>query len=316
MQYYIHTRTEGDRTMIDWDLWHTLLAVFRHGTYLSASRALQVDPTTIGRKIKALERQLGYKLFVRENDRLYPTAKCEVLLPSIEAAAEALRGIDDEAAKSELGAIWRDVRITAPPFLVLHLLAPHLGDLIQNLRINAELIGTADKRLLSRREVDIALRIEDDPTEEMGATNLVRATRIGEIQYGVYYASRLDPDTLPWAGIVERTRRTTGTEAQDKAAGPEGIRYRVNRFEELCQLVVGGSAKAMLPKLVAGSDERLASTGETILSQSLWMFYHRQDEDTGYLVAMRERIANLVQEMLGGSTPKSRKVSPGFAVPK
>ncbi len=284
--------------MIDWDLWHTLLAVSRHGTYLSAARALQVDPTTIGRKIKTLERQLGYKLFVRENDRLYPTTQCEDILPNIEAAAEALRGIDDETAKGELGAIWRDVRITAPPFLVLHMLAPNLGDLIQNLRINAELIGTADKRLLSRREVDIALRIEDDPNEDMVATNLVCATRIGAIHYGIYHANGTDPDTIPWAGIVERTRRTTGADAQNQMAGEEGIRYRVNRFEELCQLVAGGSAKAMLPKLVAARDDRLSSNGKTVLQQSLWMAYHRQDETTGYLVAMRERIANLVQELL------------------
>ncbi len=284
--------------MIDWDLWHTLLAVSRHGTYLSAARALQVDPTTIGRKIKALERQLGYKLFVRENDKLYPTTQCEDILPNIEAAAEALRGIGDEAAKGDLGAIWRDVRITAPPFLVLHMLAPNLGDLIQNLRINAELIGTADKRLLSRREVDIALRIEDDPNEDMAATNLVCANRIGEIRYGIYHANGTDPDTVPWAGIVERTRRTTGTDAQNQMAGDAGIRYRVNRFEELCQLVAGGSAKAMLPKLVAARDERLAGDGKTVLAQSLWMAYHRQDETTGYLVAMRERITHLVQEML------------------
>lgn len=284
--------------MIDWDLWHTLLAVSRHGTYLSAARALQVDPTTIGRKIKALERQLGYKLFVRENDRLYPTAQCEDLLPPIEAAAEALRGIDDESARGDLGAIWRDVRITAPPFLVLHLLAPHLGSLIQNLRINAELIGTADKRLLSRREVDIALRIEDDPNEDLVPTNLVRATRLGEIHYAVYHAKKSDPNTLPWAGIVERTRRTTGADAQNQMAGEDGIRYRVNRFEELCQLVVGGSAKAMLPKVVAERDDRLKSDGKTVLRQALWLLYHRQDEATGYLMTMRERLITLTSEIL------------------
>ena len=141
--------------MIDWDLWHTLLVVFRHGTYLSAARALQVDPTTAGRKIKKLERQLGYQLFVREGDRLFPTAQCEQLLPNIETAAEALRGIDGEAAAGDQGAIWRDIRITAPPFLVLHLLAPKLETLVRDLRVNVDLIGTADKRMLSRREVHI-----------------------------------------------------------------------------------------------------------------------------------------------------------------
>lgn len=284
--------------MIDWDLWHTLLAVFRHGTYLGAARALQVDPTTIGRKIKVLERQLGYKLFVRQNDRLFPTSQCEDLLPKIEAAAEALRGLGDEAASGDLGTIWREVRITAPPFLVLHLLAPRLKDLIQNLRINAELIGTSDKRLLSRREVDIALRIEDDPNDDVAATNLVRAIPLGEISYAVYCASTCDPDLLPWAGVPEGTRRTTGSDAQAKLAGTDGIRYRATRFEELCQLVACGAAKAMLPRLVADKTAGLTAVGGTVLQQSLWLFYHRQDEDTGYLVALRERIAQMAEAAL------------------
>ncbi len=284
--------------MIDWDLWHTLLAVFRHGTYLSAARALQVDPTTIGLKVKTLERQLGYKLFVRENDRLVPTTQCEALLPNIEAAAEALRGIDGEAAQNEVGAIWREVRITAPPFLVLHVLAPRLGALIHNLRINAELIGTADKRLLSRREVDIALRIEDDPNEDLVATKLMRAAPLGEITYAVYCAEGTNPDDVPWAGLVEGTRRTTGADAQNEVAGSEGVRYRVNHFEELCQMVAGGAAKAMLPKLVAERTPGLACIGEAALRQSLWLLYHRQDEDTGYLVALRERMAEIVEGVL------------------
>ncbi len=284
--------------MIDWDLWHTLLAVFRHGTYLGAARALQVDPTTIGRKIKMLERQLGYKLFVRQNDRLFPTTQCEDLLPKIEAAAEALRGLGDEAASGDLGTIWREVRITAPPFLVLHLLAPRLKDIIQNLKINAELIGTSDKRLLSRREVDIALRIEDDPNDDMAATTLVRAIPLGEISYAVYCASDADPDLLPWAGVPEGTRRTTGSDAQGKLAGHDGIRYRATRFEELCQLVACGAAKAMLPRLAAEKTSGLTAVGETVLQQPLWLLYHSQDEDTGYLVTLRERIARMAEAAL------------------
>lgn len=81
-------------------------------------------------------------------------------------------------------------------------------------------------------------------------------------------------------------------------AGTDGIRYRVNRFEELCQLAAGGAAKAMLPKLVADRDERLSCIDETDLCQPLWLLYHRQDEDTGYLATMRERIAVLALETL------------------
>ena len=59
--------------MVEWDQWRTLLAVFRHGTYTQAARALRVDATTVGRRLKSLEQELGYELFLRENERLFPT---------------------------------------------------------------------------------------------------------------------------------------------------------------------------------------------------------------------------------------------------
>ena len=182
----------------------------------------------------------------------------------------------------------------------MQLLAPGLGSLARNLRINAELIGTADKRLLSRREVDIALRIEDDPGEDMVATDLVRAIRLGAIDYAVYCKAMTNPDEIPWAGVVEGPGRTTGANAQNKVAGREGVRYRVNRFEELCQLAAGGAAKAMLPKIVAGRNSALVAISETVLQQPLWLLYHRQDEDTGYLKVLRERIVEMAREALPG----------------
>ena len=78
--------------MVEWDQWRTLLAVFRHGTYSRAAQSLRVDATTVGRRVKQLEQELGYELFLRENDRLYPTRRCESLLSHIEAADEARCG--------------------------------------------------------------------------------------------------------------------------------------------------------------------------------------------------------------------------------
>ena len=172
--------------MIDWELWRILLSVSRHGTYSGAAHALQVDPTTVGRKLKALERRLGYKLFVRDNDRLLPTGACEALLPNIETAAEAFRGIEGGADVSDAGQIWREVRITAPPFLVSHMLAPHLAELASHLRASVELIGTSDRKLLSRREADFALKIADDPSEVTTSTKLVCARKLGDVTYSVF----------------------------------------------------------------------------------------------------------------------------------
>ncbi len=283
--------------MIDWELWRILLSVSRHGTYSRAAHALQIDPTTVGRKLKSLERRLGYKLFVRDNDRLLPTGSCEALLPNVEAAAEALRGIESGGEVSDAGQVWREIRITAPPFLVSHMLAPHLPKLVEGLKAVVELIGSSDRKLLSRREADLALKIEDDPTEDMSSTKPVVARRLGEISYTVFAKTGEDAEQLPWAGLTEGLRRTTGGDAQSKLAGSQGIRYRVNQFEELREIVKSGSAKALLPDLVGRQADSIVRLSEPVLRQPLWLLYHRQDETTGYLVRAREWIGDTAAEI-------------------
>jgi DNA-binding transcriptional LysR family regulator len=47
----------------DWDNLRIVLGVFRHGSLAGAARALKVDETTVGRRLKALEMALGTRLF-------------------------------------------------------------------------------------------------------------------------------------------------------------------------------------------------------------------------------------------------------------
>ena len=284
--------------MVEWDQWHTLLAVFRHGTYSRAAKSLRVDGTTVGRRLKLLEKELGYELFLRENDRLFPTRRCESLLSHVEAAAEALRGAEQESAITESGAVWRSLRMTAPPFLVTNLFAPAIASLTQSQRIRVELMGTASKVLLSRREADIAIRIADRPQDFRIDAPRIEAEPIGVLAYAIYSAPEQDPETLPWAGLVEDYVRTTGSKVMMEMAGPLGFRYQAYHFEALREIVAAGAARALLPRLIADGDPRLSCAGDTVLEQSLWMLYHRQDRDVLHLRAARAWIADLMRERL------------------
>ena len=280
--------------MVDWDQWRTLLAIFRQGTFAGAAKSLRVDATTVGRRLSLLEKHLGYDLFLRQNDRLRPTRRCEALLGHIETAAKALRDAEEESALAEQGEVWRELRLTAPPFLINCLLAPALAALVARHRIRVDLIGTASKVGLPRREVDIALRLDDGPKQVNSDPARLDAEEIGVISYAVYGPSAADPDSLPWAGLIEQYVRSSGGEIMAKLAGPEGFRFQVYHFEALREVVAAGQARALLPRLMGDKDARLTRHGGTALEQALWMLSHCQDRDVLHLKAARAWIRQCV----------------------
>ena len=65
---------------LDWDHLRVFLAVARSGQLLGAGRRLGIDHATVGRRIDALERAVGGKLFERRTTgrryRLWASACC------------------------------------------------------------------------------------------------------------------------------------------------------------------------------------------------------------------------------------------------
>src|SRR5258708_11918797 len=72
--------------MPDWGDVRYFLELSRTGTLAAAARRLSVDYTTVGRRLSALERDLGAKLFARTPDGLRLTEAGK----SIQAAAEEM----------------------------------------------------------------------------------------------------------------------------------------------------------------------------------------------------------------------------------
>ena len=279
--------------MISWNQWQLLLEIFRNGTYAGAAASLSIDATTVGRRLKLLERDLGYDLFSRDADRLFPTERCELLLSHIEIAAQALRDVEQDSAPSALGAVWRELRMTAPPFLVTNLFAPAIAELTQAQPVRVELIGTARNISLPRREADVAIRIDDRSKNIKVDPKRIDAERIGTLSYAVYSSPAKDPSRLPWAVLIERYLRGTGDEVMTKLAGSEVVQYQAYHFETLREFAAAGAARTMLPRFMGSNDPRLIKLYDTDLEQPLWMLSHRQDRDIRHLKAARSWIRDL-----------------------
>lgn len=164
---------EGDRGALDWDDVRVLLALTRHRTLRAAAEALRVNASTVGRRLETLEAALGTRLFDRTQDGLMPTAAAEQLVAHAERVEQAAFGLVSAAEGFER-APEGVVRLTAPPGVADHFVAPALPRLIARypgLRIELDAsIGYSD---LTRREADLALRISPPDSSDLIARKLV-----------------------------------------------------------------------------------------------------------------------------------------------
>ena len=75
---------------MNWDDLRYVLALAKAGSLARAARALKVDHTTMGRRIEALEGDLGVRLFTRTSAGYTLTLEAEQILPEIEQVEAAV----------------------------------------------------------------------------------------------------------------------------------------------------------------------------------------------------------------------------------
>ena len=142
-----------------WDDVRLLLTLLRAPTTERAAALLDVDRSTISRRLALLEHELGASLFVRTRDGLRPTPAALRLRPAAEAMELAARNLASAATEGD-DRVTGTVRVaTTEAFAQLlvteGLLA--LGDQHPDLAI--EILGGNRPLDLARGEADIALRL-------------------------------------------------------------------------------------------------------------------------------------------------------------
>jgi DNA-binding transcriptional LysR family regulator len=144
--------------MIDWDNLRIALAVHRTGSIAAAAAGLDVDRTTVLRRLDALELQLGARLFERRPGGCVLTRSGASVLERVGDMEELVLSLASRVAGEDQRTSGV-VRITLPVFVAAYLLAPDLGKLRdQHPGLEVELLTGQRLFNLARREADIAIR--------------------------------------------------------------------------------------------------------------------------------------------------------------
>jgi DNA-binding transcriptional LysR family regulator len=167
---------------LEWSDLRIFLAIQRAGSHAGAARVLRVAPTTVGRRLAALEDALGVRLFARTPDGLAPTRAARALIPRSERIEAEVQDAERELSGADARPTGT-VRITCGDGFGAFVLSPALpAFLADHPGLAVEVVASVRVLDLTRGEADVALRLFR-PREK----SLV-ARRIGTERYALYAA--------------------------------------------------------------------------------------------------------------------------------
>lgn len=262
---------------LDWGHLRFFLELVRTGSLSRAAQRLRVDRNTVGRRVAALEEELGLALFERGPQGWTCTAAGHELAALASHVEEDVLALARHADARDR-AVQGTVRLTTATHVAVHLLAPsapalrarHPGLLLEI---------AADQRTfdLTRREADLALRF-GRPHD----TGLV-ARRLSPVAYGLYGSrtfaaerrGRVDLARDPVVGFEESLVRTAQERWLDEVAPGRRVVFRCNSTAALAAAARAGLGAAVLPCFVAEDDPQLVRLeGTEPVSSELWLLVH------------------------------------------
>lgn len=291
-----------------WDDLRIFLTLAREGTLTTAAKALGVSHPTVGRRVAALEKQIGARLFERLPDRFVPTSAGEELLGDAQAMERAALSIDRRSVGLS-DTVSGVVRVSAGEAMSA-LLARHLPELRKQLeQIEFELTASHTLANLSRREADVLIR------EQVPDLAGIVARKLGRIAYAIYApasrpAPRLSPaafKSVPWVGFDDDHTYMPGQ--RWLAERLDGMRpaVRCNNWLVVREAARAGAGYAILPCYLGDPDPQLQRVGSVIADvfADQWLLVHRDLRALPRVRAVMDAVIALFQRersMLEGKT--------------
>jgi DNA-binding transcriptional LysR family regulator len=263
---------------MDWDNLRYFLELARSGTLMSAARRLEVDHTTVARRIQALEKEVGAPLFSRESGGHRLTEAGRRLQPQVEAMESAFRTVERAAPASQEG-LSGLVRIGATEGFGTVVLAPQLALFAQqHPKLVIDLLAMPRLVHLSRREADIVISLERP------ARGPVVVTKLSDYVLRLYaskqYLAKHDPirsrEDLrghTFISYVDDLLFSKELQYLDELYKPDSFALRSTSILAQHQATAAGAGIAVLPAFIAEPDKSLRRVlpDEANFTRSFWM---------------------------------------------
>lgn len=236
---------------MNWDDFKLALAVARSGSLNQAALLLDLNQSTVSRRLTALEADLETTLFRRSHQGLVPTEAGSVFVAraaEIEARTEALVETIRQTDARPAGVI----RLLGSPWVVQRLIRSGLAAFLRDHPdIELRTVAGRPESSLWRSEPGIGLWFETSPVD--GAV----AIPLGEVAYAFYRAA--DSDTREWVAFYDENhpQRFAGLPVVLQADPTARIRLTAVDAAMLIEAVAAGIGQGLLPICLGETDPRV-----------------------------------------------------------
>ncbi|MEJ8856820.1 LysR family transcriptional regulator [Variovorax robiniae] len=293
---------------MDWDNLRYFLELARSGTLMSAARRLEVDHTTVARRIQALEKEIGTPLFSREAGGHRLTEAGRRLQPQVESMESAFQAVASTAPAAQQG-LSGVVRIGATEGFGTVILAPQLSLFArQHPGLTIDLLAMPRLVHLSRREADIVISLERP------ARGAVVVTKLTDYTLRLYAAksylskhppiqAREDLRGHSFISYVDDLLFSKELQYLDDLHKPDAFALRSTSIMAQHRATAAGAGIAVLPAFIADEDKSLRrvlpALAQANLTRTFWMSMPVENKQVARMQAVWGFLRDTVEAQRG-----------------
>jgi DNA-binding transcriptional LysR family regulator len=285
---------------MDWDALQVFLAIARTGRISVAARRLDVEHTTVSRRLAALEAELDVPLFYRTSSGYVLTPHGHNVLSSaetMEAAAIAVAA----RAREQSAAVAGRVRLALPPEFASHWLIPNLSTFrSMHPQIELQVLVGTRQRNLWRGEAELAVQSPRPRQQGLVAVRIARTTLALHAARALVGSARFritGPESMRGLTLFTYTSsfdmlqnaRWFQTLRTSRAVG-----LTTNSTHALLAAARAGAGVAVLPRFVAREHDDLVAVSDNVAENDVWLITHpefRRDPKVRATADFLKRIA-------------------------
>lgn len=277
---------------MNWDDLRFFLALAREGTVSGAGRSLSVKHTTVARRIAALEKQLGSRLFDRLPSGYGMTQVAENLYQHALSMEEVAQAADREVFGMDTQ-LSGTLKLTASYDVFTRLITPKLHQFTdQYPKINIELLSSTSLADLSSRQADIALRLSPKPPEYLIGRKIL------PLNHGIYASAQyLKKKREIEKLILWEHDRDMPEWVNDHYSGAQVV-ARANEIMTMMEAVKSHMGIARLPCYVADAEPTLRRIDVTLTPSSwgVWVLTHVDLRSTARVRVCKEFLIDIIEQ--------------------
>ncbi len=152
---------------MNWDDMKLFLAVARTGSITGGAKQLGVQHSTVSRRLRSLEEQLGARLLERKKSGYELTVAGENIKQSALRIEREMLGVNEALLGKDTNLVG-PLRVTAINNMASSVLMPMFARFSEdNPRVDLHIVVSNMDASLAQREADIAIRLTNTPTETL-----------------------------------------------------------------------------------------------------------------------------------------------------